>query len=273
MRRYFAFNPSVSVSILPDARHGEFLEGRHCGGVLRIVRAAQAWGWRRAGVAPPIVSKVRARVTQFRRHGGNWVTWPLRAAATTLASLAERAMQKLPTPPSPADAVDAALGGPIEAGARLAEAALDALGEGLVDALPPPLRDSLVGQARAAPRRAPPRSSLPTHVAPTPHLRPRTSDPASPAAPQYAYETLETVSDAAKPSWRVLGSLEERRARLVVPTAQETGVVRPVLGEYGYVAAEGAAADQAHTDHASAARHMRHGRRDPNGLGQQLAGV
>ena len=79
MRRYFAFNPSVSVSILPDARHGEFLEGRHCGGVLRIVRAAQAWGWRRAGVAPPIVSKVRARVTQFRRHGGNWVTWPLRA--------------------------------------------------------------------------------------------------------------------------------------------------------------------------------------------------
>jgi len=71
----------------------------------------------------------------------------------------------------------------------------------------------------------------------------------------------------------VLGSLEERRARLVVPTAQETGVVRPVLGEYGYVAAEGAAADQAHTDDASAARHMRHGRRDPNGLGQQLAGV
>ena len=147
-----------------------------------------------------------------------------------------------------------------------------------------PRRSATASSARRVRRRAarprrpallgsPPRSSLPAHVAPTPHLRPRISDPASPAAPQYAYETLETVSDAAKPSWRVLGSLEDRRARLVVPTAQETGVVPPVLGEYGYVAAEGAAADQAHTDHASAARHMRHGRRDPNGLGQQLAGV
>ena len=75
-----------------------------------------------------------------------------------------------------------------------------------------------------------------------------------------------------KPEWQPLRSLDhEGHARHAT-----TGVVRPVKGEYGYEATAQAQATAllARHEHAEdgASEPPRLGRRDANGLGQQLAG-
>jgi len=69
VQRYFKFKPWVRLEVLQGATHGAFLAEDHCSSVVERVHELQNAGWRRAGVAPPLVEALQRR---WRRPHRLW---------------------------------------------------------------------------------------------------------------------------------------------------------------------------------------------------------